>query len=135
MKHCSGRLCPPAMALQSPPICQSPVPYTRPPRRSSSGSPSHRKTSPATQRAGGHRRVVTRKVTGGSDQPQGVDHPETADGGIRTECTRRGHLSKRSLWISTNLRAGDNSDPSPASVEVTDLLHGVLPPRWIPASS
>ena len=38
---------------------------------------------------------------------QGAGDPETADGGIRTECARRGHLSRRALCSTTMLRAGE----------------------------
>ena len=79
----------------------------------------HEKTSPATQRAGGHRRVA-REDDGRPGYPRGAGDPEPADGGIRTECARRGHLSRRSLSFSRNLRAGELSEvtPGPASFEV-----------------
>ena len=38
--------------------------------------------------AGGHRGVATRKATGDPATHGGAGDPETADGGIRTECTR-----------------------------------------------
>ena len=72
----------------------------------------HEKTSPATQRAGGHRRVA-REDDGRPGYPRGAGVPEPADGGIRTECTRRGHLSRRSLSFSRNLRAGELSEALP----------------------
>ena len=63
--------------------------------------------------AGGHRGVATRKATGDLATRRGAGDPETADGGIRTECTRRGHLSRRSLSNCTNLRAGELSEALP----------------------
>ena len=54
-------------------ISSTSVPYARPSvpgtgRRSSRGAAPHRKTSPAAQRTGGHRRVATGKTTAGAQR-------------------------------------------------------------------
>ena len=54
-----------------------------------------------------------REDDGRPGYPRGAGDPETADGGIRTECARRGHLSRRSLSFSRNLRAGELSEALP----------------------
>ena len=60
------------------------------------------------------------KTTGDLATRRGAGDPEPADGGIRTECARRGHLSRRSLSFSRSLRVGELSEvtPGPASFEV-----------------
>ena len=78
--------------------------------RPSRGAAPCRKTSPVAQRTGGHQRVVTRKATGDLTSRREQAIPQTADGGIRTERARRGHLSRRSLRFSTTQRAGELSE-------------------------
>ena len=46
--------------------------------------------------------------------------------GIRTECARRVHLSRRTLWVSTNLRAGELSEALPPN----HLFGGYGPASW-----
>ena len=72
---------------------------------------------PATHGGAGDPASVREQCVG---TPRGAGDPEPADGGIRTECARRGHLSRRSLSFSRNLRAGELSEvtPGPATFEV-----------------
>ena len=79
-------------------------PLRAPGWRSSRASAPHRKTSPAAQRTGGHRRVATRKTTGDPAAHRGAGDPETADGGIRMRRPEKRGPSRRALSRSTMLR-------------------------------
>ena len=129
----------PAMALQAPtnvpkcPACACGQKTTlRAPRwRSSRGTAPHRKSRPAAQQLAateewrpGRRRATRQPAEERATQRRqmGMRRPE-----------KRGP-SRRSLWHSTNLRAGELREAlSPASSEVTELLH-VLQFRCLPAS-
>ena len=99
--------------------------------RSSGGTQSPtRKTSPAAQRTGGHRRVATRKTTGDLATRRGAGDPVR-----RAEWTtvfRYGHLRSAPVVVDVGLRA-EWSHPAPC---ILVALHApvLAPPRWLTAS-
>ena len=66
------------------------------------------------------------KGDGRPDHPQGAGDPRTEDGGIRTERARREHLSRRSLWNSTNLQTGELSEALPPAQPLRRLWNSRL---------
>ena len=131
----SGVLSSGAYALQSPLQLAKVVPADkRSPEdtrwRSSRGTALRKKSSPAAQRTGGHRRVTTRKTTGGYPATQGTD-PETeltgqwccavvSSGLHRSWWT----LVTRTEWEAPTLRAALSASTRPKWA----------PHRWLSAS-
>ena len=100
--------------------------------RSSHASAPHRKTSPAVQRTGGHRRVATRKTTGDLATRRGARDPERQV--EWTTVLRNGHLRSAPVVVDVGLRTEWEPPTLHTALWVSTrqswrLLDGLLPLR------